>query len=387
MLSIMMINFKNILLVLATVIFCCEDAGSCTSAIVSARVNPYGRPMLWKHRDTSAIDNKVEYIPSADGTLAYTALFNADDYKCGQAWTGMNEAGFAIMNTASYNIKDDNVPQSKMDREGYVMTMALKSCRTVDDFETLLKGLPRPMGVEANFGVIDAEGNGAYFETNNDSFVRYNLSDAPDGILIRSNYSHSGRPDEGLGHTREANARHILLPYARQGALSADVLTEIASRSFYRDIQQKDYARADERVIPDVDFIPRYKSTASIVIEGMIPVEDASKVSPAEVASQYVMWTELGYPPCADLFAVWCSPGGVPETLRGVGPGGHSPQGDLVKARRDDVFSCSRDSNMPYVNLDKLFNEKQTGYAQTSGRANKEVYRKIRSRRDGHVSR
>lgn len=49
-----------------------------------------------------------------------------------------------------------------MDREGYLMSIALKHCRTVADFETLLTKLPRPLGVEANFGVIDSHGDGAF---------------------------------------------------------------------------------------------------------------------------------------------------------------------------------------------------------------------------------
>lgn len=111
---------------------------------------------------------------------------------------GMNDVGFAVMNTASYNIKDDKVPASKMDKEGIVMTKALKHCRTVDDFARLLETLPRPMGVEANFGVIDASGNGAYFETNNHSYKRFDLKDAENGVLVRTNYSHSGRPGRGF---------------------------------------------------------------------------------------------------------------------------------------------------------------------------------------------
>lgn len=372
----------NISLIILSLIIPHKIMG-CTSAIVSASANPYGRPMLWKHRDTSTIDNKIEYIPSKNGTFAFVALFNANDRNCSQAWTGMNEAGFAIMNTASYNIKDDKVAASKMDREGYVMARALKTCRTVDDFARLLEKLPRPMGVEANFGVIDAEGNGAFFETNNHSFVKYDLKDAPDGLLIRTNYSHSGRKNDGLGHLREANAEHILRPYACQKALSADVLTEIASRSFYRDLQKRDYAKGEDTIIADVDFIPRFKSTAAIVIEGMVPVEDASEVTPRQVASQYVMWTELGYPPCADLFGVWCSPDGVDPSLRGTGVNGHSVQGDLVKARRDDVFSSSPDSNNRYVDLKKLFNSEGTGYAQKTSRQNMEIYNKIRRVRDG----
>ena len=75
---------------------------------------------------------------------------------------GFNEAGFAIMNTASYNL-NGNDGVKNMDREGELMRYALERCKSVDDFENLLKTLPKPLGVEANFGVIDAAGNGAYF--------------------------------------------------------------------------------------------------------------------------------------------------------------------------------------------------------------------------------
>ena len=252
--------------------------------------------MLWKHRDTSASDNNVEYVAPASGAHGYVALFNATDRRLEEAWTGMNDVGFAIMNTASYNIKDDNVPASKMDREGVVMTIALRSCRTVDDFAALLEKLPRPMGVEANFGVIDAEGNGAFFETNNHSFIKYDLADAEDGILIRTNYSHSGRENEGYGFIREANAEHLLRPYAKRGELTPELLTEIVSRSFYHDMYGRDMAHAGHRWLIDQDFIPRYKSTATIVIEGCLPVEDAAGLKPFELADQYVMWTGLGYP-------------------------------------------------------------------------------------------
>ena len=57
--------------------------------------------MLWKHRDTSNTDNVVEYIEGRDGDFSYVALFNADDRKREQAWMGMNDVGFAVMNTAS----------------------------------------------------------------------------------------------------------------------------------------------------------------------------------------------------------------------------------------------------------------------------------------------
>ena len=49
-----------------------SPAIACTSAIIGAELNPYGRPLLWKHRDTSAIDNKVEHIAASPEGYAYT---------------------------------------------------------------------------------------------------------------------------------------------------------------------------------------------------------------------------------------------------------------------------------------------------------------------------
>ncbi len=50
----------------------------------------------------------------------------------------------------------------------------------------------RNLGVEANFGVIDANGGAAYYETDNFKFIKYDANDpsvAPNGYLIRTNFS------------------------------------------------------------------------------------------------------------------------------------------------------------------------------------------------------
>lgn len=354
----------------------------CTSAIVSASANPAGRPILWKHRDTSTIDNKVEYVPSQNGTHAYVALFNAADTKLREAWMGMNDAGFAVMNTASYNIKDDRVPPKHMDKEGILMTKALQTCRTVDDFQDLLDSYTRPMGVEANFGVIDALGNGAFFETNNHSYIRYNLDDEPDGVLVRTNYSHSGRSNEGYGFVREANAECLLQPYIDEKNVSADVLTEVVSRSFYHDLKKKDYTLGGEQWIVDQDFIPRYKSTATIAIEGCIPMLSIDCISPELIENEYIMWTGLGYPPVAEIRAVRCGDGGVPTELRGSLPNGHSTLGDEAKRLRDIVFPVQKGNGEKYLDITKLYNTEGTGFAQEAIGRNREVYRKEREKRD-----
>lgn len=350
----------------------------CTSAIISGKVTPSGRPILWKHRDTGSPDGKIEFIPAKDGDMAYVALFNANDPKCEQAWIGMNAAGFAVMNTASYNLKDDKVPEKQMDREGFVMTIALRTCRTVDDFQRLLETLPRPMGVEANFGAIDASGNGAYFETNNHSFTRFDLADAEEGFIVRTNYSHSGRKDEGYGYIREANALHLIAPAAAEKAVTPEFLTETVSRSFYHNIFGRDLAECpDSKWLIDQDFIPRYTSTATIAIEGVAP--DSKALAPA---SEYIMWTGLGYPPCAEIVPVICRPGGVDDDLRGLQANGHSAMSDKVKARRDECFSIRRGSGNKYIDITRLYNPDATGYVQILTPQNREVYRTINRKRN-----
>lgn len=357
---------------------------ACTAAVVGAKANPYGRPMLWKNRDTSTIDNKVEYVAGKDGEHSFVALFNAADKNLSEAWMGMNDAGFAVMNTASYNIKDDKVPDKDMDKEGFLMATALKSCVTVDDFARLLDSLPRPMGVEANFGVIDAYGDGALFETNNHAYVRYDLKDAPGDVIIRTNYSHSGRPNEGYGFIREANACHLLDPYIERGEVTPEVLTEEVSRSFWHDLKHRDFATAGDRWVIDQDFIPRYKSTATVVIEGCKPLKHGEAPDPGLVERQYIMWTGLGYPPCAEIIPVWCSPEGVDPSLRGLLPNGHSEMGDKVKARRDEVFPIHKGNGDKYIDMTKLFNADGTGYVQTLVPQNLDTYRAIRARRDAN---
>ena len=124
-------------------------ASSCTSAIVDRRVARDGYAMLWKHRDTGNENNFVARVnaKTADD-FDYVALFNAGDSLLAEAWAGVNSAGFAIMNTASYNLVPDTA--SFRDREGVVMTDALRSCRTLSDFEMLLDSLPKPLGVQAS---------------------------------------------------------------------------------------------------------------------------------------------------------------------------------------------------------------------------------------------
>lgn len=365
---------KKQLLIFMLILAGTIGAMACTSAIISGKKTASGRPILWKHRDTGCLDNRVELIKAHGDCYEFVALFDATDPADTAAWTGFNEKGFAIMNTASYNLNNDDVPESNMDREGVVMKLALEHCVTVDDFEQLLLTLPKPMGVEANFGVIDAQGRGAYFETGNFSFKRYDLADAPDGILIRTNYSHSGREDEGMGYVRDGNAKHLLAPHIAAGDFEPWMFTEQFSRTFYHSLLDKDFTNSGDEWIVDQDFIPRRISTASIAIEGVLPGESPILTT---------MWIALGYPPCAETFAARVdAAGGVPEMLKGSGDNHHSPQCDLVRSRHAEVFSIERGNGKHYLNLSKLYNKEGTGYCQQLVPKNMATYHLERAKRD-----
>lgn len=331
---------KRLILMAAAVACSMIPALACTSAIISAGATADGRPLLWKHRDTSASNNFISRV-DRPGEIGYVALFNgAPELALDEAWTGMNDAGFAIMNTVAYNLPE-NAPDC-IDREGVVMARALATCRTVDDFAALLDTLPRPMGVRTCFGVIDASGAGAYFETDDYKYVRYDLADAPGGVLIRTNYAYSGTPDEGKGYIRHDNVVHLLQSQIATGSVTPASLTEGLSRSLYNARTGFDANESSEQWVVDQDFIPRRSSTASIVVEGLRPGEDPSKM---------IMWSNVGYPPCSHVVGVTLTE--VPEE---VGPtaveGAYSPLGLEASFLMDEVFPISRGSGERYISVE-----------------------------------
>ncbi len=310
---------------------------ACTSAVIDGSRTVHGHTLLWKHRDTDYEDNFVAKVPRAHrGEYEYVGLFNAGDSLLAEAWAGLNEAGFGIINTASYNLVPDTA--TIRDREGLVMALALKRCRTLADFETLLDTLSRPMGVQANFGVVDATGAGAYYETTDHGYLCFPLTKAEDGAIIRTNFSVSGVADEGYGYIREASARHLLNPIIAARKVEPATFTEGLSRSFYHSLLQRDKSTDGERWVIDQDFIPRSSSSSSVVIE---------------CGPRPVMWVTLGYPPCSVAMPVTVD--NVPAELQPRNPGWHSPWCDEVVNRKHTVaFPIHRGSGQRYIDMDAL---------------------------------
>lgn len=322
-------------------------AYSCTSAIVSRHTSASGKPMLWKHRDSSFESNFVERIAPTDTTFGYIALFNAGDSLLREAWIGVNNLGFAIMNTASYNLAPDTAVYK--DREGLVMTEALKSCTSVGDFSRLLETMPKPLGVQANFGVIDANGDGAYFETDDYNFTRFDLS-AAEGVLLRTNFSFSGDSTSGFGYIRYDNASAILDEPIRHRCLTPAHFTETASRSFYHSLNGRDAIIDSCRWVVDQDFIPRHSSSASVVIE-------------VDPNGRSVMWTALGYPPCAVVYPATTD--SIPDVLRPTLPGYRSEAAETSLSKKRKTFPITRGNGSKYIDMDYVRAESEKCHIQS----------------------
>lgn len=316
------------------------NALGCTSAIIGAEASLSGRPLLWKHRDTGTEHNFVARV-DRQGQIPYVALFNGGDSLLAEAWMGLNAEGFAIMNTASYNLAPDTA--SYKDREGYLMSEALAKCSTLRDFENLLDSLPKPMGVQANFGVIDASGAGAYYETDDYRYTKYSIDDTPDKLLLRTNYSCSGDSTCGMGYIRYQNAVTLLAPHIKARDITPATFTEKLSRSFYHSLLGRDPMADGDSWAIDQDFIPRRSSSASIVIEG---------IRPGESPTLSVMWTAIGYPPCATVIPVTVD--SVPQRLQPLAEGWRSEECNYVLTLKRQVFPIKRGSGQRYINLNVL---------------------------------
>lgn len=341
-----------------------EAGNACTSVIVSGKATPDGRPLMWKHRDTGTRYNHITFEKGEKYNFLGLANSDSTDY---DIWTGVNEAGFAIMNTASFNLKDDDVQE--MDHEGRLMRRALEICKNQQDFEHFLDTLSRPMRVEANFGIIDAYGGAAYYETNNTRYYKKDVNDpnlAPDGYLVYTNFSFEGRKDEGYGYIRYESAKKIFADIYPQGLTPRSIFQEV-SHSFYHSLFRKDMKEEKNTEWQlEQDLIPRFESTASIVIQGV------KKGMNPELTT---MWTELGYPPTAIALPLWVKLGEKqPELVLYSLQFKTAPLCYFATLLKTQAYPIHRGNGQKYIHWSELWNAQETGYIQTLMPVWNEIY-------------
>ncbi len=368
---------KTILFILVFSLAALMKTQACTTAVISGKATKDGRPLLWKHRDTWAVKNKIMQFD--DGKYSYIGLVNSGDKTGKSIWIGYNSAGFAIMNSASYNLNNDTIEQTGL--EGQLMKKALQTCANIDEFEEFLKSLPQPTRLEANFGVIDALGGAAEFELANFHYVKFDANDpkqAPNGYLIRTNYSISGEYGKGGGYTRYRTADGVF--YQAAGNNDFDVMTILqgASRNLTHSLTKenlwnyRDIPAGTPKYVCLKDFIPRSGSASSIVIQG-VKKDDAPALT--------TMWAVVGFPLTSVCIPLWLNTKQQLPRLVQYDPGlKDSPICHAALEFKKDVYAYRLGSHSKYyINVNALLNADGKGYLQKLKPLEDRIYAKALS--------
>ncbi|RUT78743.1 hypothetical protein [Ancylomarina longa] len=334
---------------------------ACTTAVISGKYTKDGRPMIWKLRDSDSFQNKLMYF--ANGKYDCIGLINSNDAEGEQVWGGSNSEGFAIMNSASYNVNLNDTTSFK-DQEGYFMKQALQNCATLEDFEQLLQNRAKPMGLAAHFGVIDAKGNAAFYEVNNYTFTKFDANDpaqAPNGYILRTNFSFTGKKDIGYGFIRFQTAQDLFYQADACGNLNVKTIIQKFSRCLKHAVLKKDFRKEYEQVpygdnfINSDDLITRNSSASMILVEG---------VKKGENPLWTTIWTMIGYPNTCLAIPVWMAGGkDLPNMLQAKGTE-NCKLNEIVLGLKAKCYPITRAAGNKYLNVSELVNAEHTGIIQ-----------------------
>jgi hypothetical protein len=256
------------------------------------------------------------------------------------------------MNTVAYNVPE--IAGEADDHEGIIMADALRSCRTVDDFERFLEANLGPeLGAQTNFGVIDGQGGAAIFEVHNHGIERLDAADQPARYLVNTNFARTGASGEGEGYLRFERASELFGTFA---AGRAD--PEVILRRFSRDLGHPlldDVALEDLAALPPRppvwintrDRIDRPSTASAVVIVG------GNGQRPA------TLWVIPGEPLTAAAIPLWVEAVRSPAALS---EGEKAPLWE-ESMRIKHVLRPSRIGHMgDYLDLTRLDNTDGTGY-------------------------
>ncbi len=336
-------------------------AYACTTFVISGKHTANGKPILFKNRDTDQRQNSLFLFN--DGKYKYTGLVDGTHECNTMVWGGYNETGFAIINSAAYNNNIGDTSKLK-DQEGVIMKLALQTCATLKDFEKLLLDLPKPMGLDANFGVIDAEGGAAYYETGNFNFTKFDANDstiAPNGILVRTNHSTRADLTKGYGFVRYNTALGVLTAAAAENKISPRFLFNNISRNLTNSLTKTDLWTSipREKDVPEfrffIDYIPRELTAASIMIVGARDKDHARDA---------MMWTILGFPLVSVAIPTWIRGGSDLPKAVSMNAKLQSPVCSAAIKLRSECFPITYDRGWNYINLSVVINQQHTGYMQ-----------------------
>lgn len=266
-----------------------EDLLGCTSIIITGKLTKDGRPLLLKQRDGGNENNRIESFHGEK--YDFITLVNSEYVQKDLAWCGINEMGLAITSNASNNL-------GNRENGGYsspkVIYLALAKCKNLQEFECLLDSIK--LFVPTNFGAIDAGGGAAYYEVGETNWTKFDVNDpsvAPDGYLVRTNFSFSGNMLEQNGIERYRTANKIVAEHLGKKDFSAKWIFNNICRSFRREDLKHDLSKLRKNVgtstyFDESKYIASQYSVASVVFQG-VRVDESPRNA--------VMWTLLGWAP------------------------------------------------------------------------------------------
>jgi hypothetical protein len=276
----------------------------CTIGVASGRATKDGRPMIWKTRDTDSYDNAI--FLNSGYRYRFLAVIDAGNRL--NSWISLNEKGFAILNSALYDVPTGSQGLGN----GTLMTYAAGTCASVADFKWLLDSTNvTGRRTAACFAVMDSTGAAAIFETGGQQYWMYDAADtlaSPRGYILRTNFSVAGGGSTGLVRFRRTTALF-------DGFYAGD---SIMPKTILR-YQMRDFADANGvpypipfhgtvggapyGYIPASETICRIYSASAGVVHGVLP---------GEAVSASTFWVILGSPATGIALPYWVM-GGVPR--------------------------------------------------------------------------
>ena len=171
---------------------------------------------------------------------------------------------------------------------------------------------------------------------------------APQGYLIYTNHSYTGRLDDGMGYVRYTTAEKIMKEQiGRNGEITPKWIFQNLSRSFYHSVLGIDLNKDCDLVAKcngwfmDQDFIPRKSTSCSIVVEG---------VEKGENPANTVMWTILGYAPIGVAVPLMVANGeNIPSFMTAEGTE-NAKMCDWVLENKKEIFPITRGNGNKYLN-------------------------------------
>lgn len=345
---------------------------ACTSVIVSGKITKDGRPLLFKNRDTSKTDNVAVLIQGE--RYRYIGIVAANDLTPNDVWGGHNEVGFGIINTAAYNLNGCEGKDSNGD--GEFMKRALEICRTMADFEHYLDTLAKPMDLNSNFAILDADGHCAYYETSNTGYVKFDVNDpkvAPNGYLMRTNHGMTGCRSIDIGVERYMAITDFMTNAQQQNTidmmhLMTDIprcLTHGLTKINLYDIMPQHYN--DTKMFPIRDYIMRWSTSSAIMVQG---------IKAGESPLMTISWTNIGWPPASVSVPLLITPSGKLPDIVGRNDDGGSWLCRKAMKEKEKVFNAKSGNTHDYIDIAKLINHDGTGILQRVLPIEKEVMRR-----------